>query len=46
MNIIDTDNKKEWVSPVIFEEDFTETRFGEGDFSDAEGFDDLTINPS
>jgi hypothetical protein len=38
LNYEETDgNKKEWVSPAIIEEDFTNTKSGIGDFEDGNG---------
>lgn len=45
MNSFNEDDRKEWVSPAIIEEDFTKTENGQGEGQDAEGYESLDIIP-
>lgn len=45
MNSFNEDDRKEWVSPAIIEEDFTKTELGQGGSEDGEGFEIGDIIP-
>lgn len=45
MNSFNEDDRKEWVSPAIIEEDFTKTESGFGEGQDAEGQETGDIIP-